>query len=196
VPIQLELVVEMWVESRKIPQNLDGLYSHFLGHVLDEAYWSSRGQGDYPQVLAKLAFDMMTGKRPFNPKIDFLPEELKAELVQRKLLIGSGEVMEFRHDRIRGYLAAEHFRLKRETLLASDRTEIDPNWDAMFEFYLASEKEADKARTLLLFLAKTQLDSAVELNAWGLSNRPEIFVSWQNEFINEVGKIKVAGGTS
>jgi hypothetical protein len=190
----LELVVEMWEASGTLPRNLDGLYSHVLGPLVDKEAWSNQGHGDWPDVLSGLAFTMMTGKRPYDPKKDYLPDELKAQLVTKKLLVERGEVFEFRHDRVRAYLAAKYFSLRWPTILRDEQTIVDPNWDAMLEFHLAAEQDVDQTRDLLFLVVKKDMGAAIRLNSWGLQNRPELFKDWQDDFSREIGK-RVLGGS-
>jgi ligand-binding sensor domain-containing protein len=187
-PFQLELVVEMWRTSTEIPKDLDEVYSRALGSLIDKEAWNATGNGDYPDILCALAFKMLTEKRPYDPKTDRLPAEVRAELDARKLLVGRGEVLEFRHDRIRAYLAARHFALRWRAILTADSTAIDPNWDAMLEFHVSAEADAQNVRELMFPLLKKDLDSAVRLNRWGMKNRPDLFAAWQEEFSKEVGK--------
>lgn len=188
-PFQLELVVEMWRASAEIPKDLDEIYSRALGSLIDKEAWKAKGNGDYPDILCALAFKMLVEKRPYDPMTDRLPVEVRAELDARKLLVDRGEVLEFRHDRIRAYLAARHFALRWRAILTADSTVIDPNWDAMLEFHLSGEEDAQSVRELIFSLSKKDLDSAVRLNRWGMKNRHLLFAAWQEEFSKEVGKL-------
>jgi hypothetical protein len=188
VPFQLELVIEIWEASKKIPKDLDDVYSFALGSVVDRQRWAERGHGDYPDILCELAFKMLTGKRPYDPKTDYLPDEVKSELAARKLLVDRGNVLEFRHDRVRAYLAAHYLAPRWRALLSAETTLIDQNWDAMLEFYLAIEKSADAAKGMMFLLARKDIDASVRLNHWGRENRPELFASWQDEFSKEIGR--------
>ena len=194
VPLQLELAVEMWEASGRLPENLDELYSYVLGPLVDKEAWSDQGHGEWPDVLNALAFTMMTGKRPYDPKKDYLPEELKVELLAKKLLVERGEVLDFRHDRIRAYLAARYFARRWRTILTDEKTIVDPNWDAMLEFHLAVEQSTDRARDLVLLVLRKDMDAAIRASAWGQQNRPELFKGWQADFEIEVGK-RVVGGS-
>ena len=149
VPMQLELLAEMWKKSKKLPQTLDELFTHALAEVLDRDRWAEEGHGDYPDLLVQVAYGMLTEKRPYDPGTHELPQALLEELVGRKLLNQRGKVMEFRHDKVRAYLASLHFRIRWRTLLADSGTTVDSNWDPMLEFHLANESDADTAETLL-----------------------------------------------
>jgi hypothetical protein len=183
----------MWRASGGVPKDQDEMYFRALGFLIDKEAWSDKGNGDYPDILCALAFNMLTEKRPYDPKTDRLPAEARAELDARKLLVDRGEVLEFRHDRIRAYLAARHFALRWRAILNADSTTIDPNWDAMLEFHLSVEKNVQSARDLIFYLLKKDLDSVVRLNRWGLDNRPDLFSHWQEEFSKEVGKRVLLG---
>jgi hypothetical protein len=182
VPFQLELLIEIWVASQKVPQGIDELYSYALGSTLDKDKWIETGHGDYPDILFELAFTLLRERRPFDPKKDYLPDEIKSELRASRLLIDRGEVMEFRHDRIR------HFALRWRTILGNEQTLVDPNWDAMMEFHLEREQDAARGREMMLLLVAKDTDSAIRLARWGRANRPELFDGWQDEFSHEIGK--------
>jgi hypothetical protein len=188
VPFQLELLIEIWVASRRVPQTIDELYSYALSPILDKDRWIERGHGDYPDILRELAFRLLTERRPFDPKKDYLPEEIKSELRTRRILIDRADVMEFRHDRIRAYLAACYFAFRWHTILGDEQTLVDPNWDAMIEFHLETEQDAARAREMMLLLAAKDTDSAVRLAKWGRANRPELFDGWRDELSQEIGK--------
>ena len=115
----------MWATSGTLPKNLDELYSYVLGPIVDREAWRKQGHGEWPDILSTLAFKIMTEKRPFDPRKDYLPEELKPELATRKLLVERGEVVEFRHDRVRAYLAARHFTLWSRKILADETMLVD-----------------------------------------------------------------------
>jgi hypothetical protein len=193
VPLQLELVVEMWQTSGTLPKSFDGLYSYVLGPLMDKQAWSNVGHGDWPDVLSLLAFTMMTERRPYDLKKDYLPSEMKAELVTKKLLIDRGDVLEFRHDRVRAYLAANHFGLRWRTILTDEKTKVDANWDTMLEFHFAVEQDSRQTKDLLFLVVKKDMDAAIRLNSWGLQNRPELFKDWQDDFSREVGKTVLGG---
>ena len=188
VPFQLELLIEIWAASQKVPQGIDELYSYAIGLILDKEAWIKRGHGDYPDILCELAFTLLMERRPFDPKTDNLPDEIKSELRARRLIIDRGEVMEFRHDRIRAYLGARYFALRWRTILCHEETLVDPNWDAMIEFHLERERDPARAREMMLLLAKKEIDSAIRLARWGRANRPVLFDGWQDELSEEVGK--------
>ena len=188
VPFQLELLIEIWVASQKVPQGIDELYSYALGSTLNKDKWIETGHGDYPDILCELAFTLLTERRPFDPKTDYLPDEIKSELGASRLLIDRGEVMEFRHDRIRAYPAARYFALRWRTILGNEQTLVDQNWDAMMEFHLEREQDAVRCREMMLLLAAKDTDSAIRLARWGRANRPELFDGWRDEFSQEIGK--------
>jgi hypothetical protein len=192
VPFQLELLMEIWAASQKVPQGIDELYSYALGSITDKEAWIARGHGDYPDILCGLAFTLLTERRPFDPEKDNLPDEVKSELKARRLFVDRGEAMEFRHDRIRAYLASHYFALRWRTILGNEKTLVDPNWDAMMEFHLEREQDSTRARDMTLLLAAKDIDSAIRLARWGRVNRPELFDGWQDELSQEVGK-KVLG---
>ncbi len=150
VPFQLELLIEIWEATQKVPQGIDELYSYALGSVIDKQAWAGRGHADYPDILCELAFTLLTERRPFDPKKDNLPGEVKSELKTRRLLLDRGDMMEFRHDRIRAYLAARHFALRWRAILGNEKTLVDQNWDAMIEFHLERERDATRARDMML----------------------------------------------
>lgn len=89
--------------------------------------------------------------------------------------------MEFRHDRIRAYLAAQYFGRRWRTLFASEKTVVDPNWDAMLEFHLAAEHAPSQAKELLFLLIAKDRDVAIRVARWGLATRRELFDGWQDE---------------
>jgi hypothetical protein len=187
VPLQLELMVEMWETSRTLPRNLDGLYSYVVGPLVDKQAFSNQGDGDWPDVLGRLAFTMMDEKRPYDPKKDYLPDELKSQLVSKKLFLQRGEVLEFRHDRVRAYLAAKYFGSRWRAILTEQKTIVDANWDTMLEFHLAVDQNAHQTRDLLFLLLNKDMGAAIRLNAWGLQNRPKLFEDWQDDFSREIG---------
>jgi hypothetical protein len=188
VPLQLELMLEMWETSRTLPTDLDELYSYVLGPLVDKVAWSNQGHGDWPDILCGLAFTMMTEKRPYDAQKDYLPDDLKVQLIGKKLFLERGKIFEFRHDRVRAYLAAKHFCLRWRTILTDEKTVVDANWDTMLEFHLAVEQDAHRAKDLLLLVVKKDMDAAIRLNSWGLHTRPELFKVWQDDFSREIGK--------
>ncbi len=192
VPLQLELIVEMWEQTAKVPSSLDDLYSYFLGPMLDRNAWGAKGHADYPDILSQLAFNMMTGKRPYDPSKDYLPEELKTELISRKLLLERSGVLEFRHDRIRAYLAARHFTARWRAILVDRKNLVDHNWDVMLQFHIAKEQDPAQAKALLFLLLARDMDVAIHLSYWGQKSRPGLFSLWQDDFNREVGK-KIVG---
>jgi hypothetical protein len=179
----------MWEVSGVLPINLDGLYSHILGPLVDKEAWSAQGHGEWPDVLSALAFSMLTGKRPYDPKKDYLPDELKTELLAKKLFIERGDVLEFRHDRIRAYLAAKYFALRWRTILTEEKTILDPNWDTMLEFHLLAVESKHQTRDLVCLVLKKDMDAAIRLNKWGLMNRPECFIGWQEDVARDIGSL-------
>jgi hypothetical protein len=187
IPLQLELLVEMWERSGTLPKCADDLYSYVLGPFVDKKRWEEKGRGDYPDILCELAFTMMAEKRAYDPTKDHLPDELRTELEARKLLTDHGGVLEFRHDRVRAFLAAKHFGAMWRTILADATTLVDPNWDAMLEFHFIDEPSSESARTLLFMLLKRNINTAIRMNSWGQQNRSQLFDCWQAEFSREVG---------
>ena len=165
--------------------------------MVEKEVWTKKGHSDYPDILSHLAFTMMIEKRPFDPRKDSLPQELTTELVNRKLLVDRGDVLEFRHDRVRAYLASKHFSQRWRKLLTDEKTMVDQNWDAMLEFYVASAganpEDASQTKTLLLLLLKKDMDAAIRLNTWALRNRSELFANWQDDFKLGIGS-SVLGG--
>lgn len=127
-------------------------------------------------------------KRPYDAAKDHLPGEFEAELKRRKVLVERGGVMEFRHDRIRAYLAAQSFGRRWRTFFASEKTVVDPNWDAMLEFHLAAEHAPGPAKDLLFLLIAKDRDVAIRVARWGLANRQELFDGWQDELSRDIGK--------
>ena len=188
VPFQLELVIEIWEASKRIPKDLDEVYSFALGSVVNKEAWADRGHRDYPDILCDLAFKMLTEKRPYDPKTDYLPDEIRSELVGRRLLVDRGNIMEFRHDRVRAYLAAQYLDIRWRTLLTAETTLVDQNWDAMLEFCLTVVKTPEIAKEIMFLLARKDIDTSIRLNRWGRNNRPDLFSSWQDEFSREIGR--------
>ena len=67
----------------------------------------------------------------------------------------------------------------------------------MLEFHIAGigskPEDAGQTKTLVIILLKKDMDASIRLNTWGLCNRPELFISWQEDFKREIGQ-SVLGG--
>src|SRR6202041_1005458 len=136
---QLDLLVELWRQGRILPRDLDDLFRLSLGDVLDREKWEAWGHADYPDELTRVAYTMLTERRPYDPETQALPLPILEELRKRRLLVARGNAVEFRHDKIRAYLAALHFAARWRVLLSDPDTIVDSNWDAMVEFHLGQE---------------------------------------------------------
>jgi ligand-binding sensor domain-containing protein/integrase len=88
VPLQLELAIRAWQLSGTVPYDTDSLYSVTLGSVVDPHSWS--GHEDYPTILCDLALLLLTEKRPYDATKDNLPQEMKATLVEDKIMVSRG----------------------------------------------------------------------------------------------------------
>jgi hypothetical protein len=132
--------------------------------------------------LTRLAYGMLTEKRAYNTESHELPQVLMEELVRRKLLIPRGKVMEFRHDKVRAYLAFLYFKPRWHVLLADPKALVDSNWDAMIEFHLAQEQDADAAKGVFFLLLERDLETAKRCFSWLRSNRLDLCVKWQQQF--------------
>jgi len=188
VPFQLELLIEVWEALQQAPQGIDELYSYALGSIIDKEAWIKKGHGDYPDILCELAFTLLTERRPFDPKKDNLPDEIKWELKARRLFNDRAGVMEFRHDRVRAYLAARHFSLRWRSILVDESTVIDSNWDPMMEFYLEREQDTIRAKEMMLLLASKDPDATIRITQWGRTHHPELFTGWLDQLAHEFGK--------
>lgn len=98
-----------------------------------------------------------------------------------------GGIFEFRHDRVRDYLAAKYFSSRWRTILKDEKTTVDVNWDTMLQLHLAVEQNEGQTKELVFLLLKKDMSAAIRLNSWGRQNRPAIFSNWQDEFAAEVG---------
>jgi len=182
VPVQLELVLEMWQQHRILPEKLDDLFKYALSGILDDRRWQEEEHSDYPDTVARVAYKMLTEKRAYDPKSHELPQPLVEELTTRKLLVTHGDVMEFRHDKIRAYLAFLYFKDRWRSLLTDPKTLVDSNWDSMIEFELAQEKQPNIARSILFLLLERDFETAKRCFAWLLQNRSHLCVEWHQEF--------------
>jgi len=187
VPVQLELVVEIWRRRRQLPQDLETLFAYALQDVLDRDRWAQDGHPDYADVLAQVAYGMLSEKRPYDPASHALPQMLLDDLLAAKLLTTRGAVMEFRHDKIRSYLAFLHFRVRWSVLLADESAFVDSNWDSMIQFQLAQEQSPAMAEKLLLLVLQRDVDTARRLYVWLQHNRSALCGEWQARFKAAVG---------
>ncbi len=188
VPLQLELLVELWSSTHRVAANLDELFQHALGSVLDRERWKRQGHEDYPELLFELAFRMVVERLPFKPHNHDLPLEIEQVLIDEKWLVPRGDVMEFRHDKVRSYLASRYFTARWNTLLREQEIKVDSNWDSMIEFHLSQEKDSRTAREILLLILAKDVESAKRIFAWLGANRPDLVQGWRDEFSFIFGK--------
>jgi hypothetical protein len=130
----------------------------------------------------------MVERRAYDTKKDYLPAEVKGELIRRKLLVERSEILEFRHDRIRSYLAAQYFSNRWRAILSDDKTVVDANWDVMLQFYLATERNGTHAKGVIFKVLNKDRDTAIRVSSWCRDNRPKLFEYWGEELAKELGK--------
>jgi hypothetical protein len=181
VPLQLELVLDIWQRQGKVPENLDDVFKYALSSVLDAARWGEE-HPDYPEILSKVAYGLLTEKRAYDPRSHDLPQPIIDELIDRKLLLVHGDIMEFRHAKIEAYLAFLYFKNHWRSLLTDPKTIVDQNWDSMIEFHMTQEQNPSSARGILLLLLDRDYETAIRCFGWIRLNRPELCEKWQDQF--------------
>ena len=181
IPIQLELVLDIWQRQGKLPESLDVAFKDALSSVLDPDKWGEE-HADYPRTLAKVAYKLLTEKKTYDPKSREIPQPILDELIDRKMLVTRGEVMEFRHAKIQAYLAFLYFKDHWNPLLSDSRIMVDQNWDSMLQFHMSQEQQSSTARGILLLLLDRDYETAVRCFAWIRYNRPELSRDWHGEF--------------
>ena len=181
IPIQLELVLDIWEQQKKLPETLDDVFKDALSAVLAPDKWGEE-HAAYPSTLAKAAYKLLTEKKAYDPQSREIPQPILDELIDRKMLVTRGEVMEFRHAKIQAYLAFLYFKEHWRPLLSDSKALVDQNWDSMLQFYMGQEQRSITAKGVLLLLLDRDYETAVRCFAWIQYNRPELSRDWHDEF--------------
>ncbi|HEX8127728.1 MAG TPA: hypothetical protein VF527_01275 [Pyrinomonadaceae bacterium] len=121
----VRLIQNLIDAGRPLPSNRLELYAAALD------YASTKFSGEYPlYVLYKRAWDMWKEKkRRFEPD-EKLPDTLINPLLEAKVLVARGPQYEFRHDLMRGYLAAYWLAREAPSIdVTKERLSEEEVWD-------------------------------------------------------------------
>ena len=187
-PFQLELVITIWNSSHELPSTLDELYSRVLGPLVDREFRRKEGHGDYPDIISGLAFELLSKKQSYDASSVSLPIELRETLLKSKILVERQGLLEFRHDRIRAYLAAAHFGRHWRTIFEASELTIDENWVPMAVFFVAGEKNQVRLKDFLFAYLDKDAAGAREAFNFLRRYRPENVAPFAKDFLENVGK--------
>lgn len=191
IPQDLEFGIELIKQGHPLPKSKYQLYESVLAPIL--VGWNSEGQADYPEMLFRRAYEMLSGRQAyFDDATPPLPDALRDRLVECKFLIRRGDHYYFRHDLIRAYLAAQYFQPRWQSLLFADETTLDVNWRPMLEFSLLNNSDSDSVKQLAYGVLVKNKALAGELFKWISMTRPNLCDGWADEFRRRYGEMMLA----
>jgi hypothetical protein len=202
IPQDLELAIEFLEQDsdRAFPRTRRELYETILDPMTQS--WADSGRPEYPDLLFARAFARLSAQDSFfDQKDDPLPDEIRASLVDKKLIVRRGDRFQFRHDLIRAYLASKHFGTRWREILALPAS-IDANWRSMLEFVCQdiydcapseAERRSQELKNLVFAILAKNENLAMDLFKWLKRYKPSFCKEWEDEFYRGFGKATSEG---
>ncbi|MGD8782137.1 MAG: hypothetical protein PVH88_24630 [Ignavibacteria bacterium] len=182
------------------------LYSELYKAILAPAAnsWIQNDHAQYSGLLYERAYEMLCSKDQFfENKNSHLPDEIRDELLRLKLIVKREDNYLFKHDKIRAYLAAQHFLNNWHSLLNKiNNEEIDTNWLPMLEFTVLEIKNTQNETNFeneIKALLFTVLDKNYKIaeKLFGVIKQPHYSLNflWEDEFKRKFGEIILSKDT-
>ncbi len=201
-PLLLWMLCSLFQQTQTIPQNLGEVFRAFTQRYERRLKQDVVVESDrrlWPELLKRLAARMMQGKKPTELRVAITPREIdevfadylqtadplaprKAldDLLKHHLLQRNGELVEFRHQLIQEYYAAEYL-LRLLPTLTDDQLKRDYlnylKWTEPIALMLALVEEKDQA----LRVVKLAMDDVDLLLGARLAG--EVRASWQSQTV-------------
>jgi len=192
VPQNIEFAIDIVSDkNRSLPKTELELYEGMLLPILDK--WTKDGRQDYSDIINKRAYEMLCTKEQFfNPDHNPFPEGLLNPLAEkRKFLIPMESNYIFRHDLIRGYLAAKYFAYRWQELLSDDKIIVGSNWISMLKFSVTIINKPNEIHLLLLEILHKDIKLAEKLFVWLKQTDQTIYANWADEFPKKLGEKRI-----
>lgn len=192
VPQNIEFAIDIVSDkNRSLPKTEPELYEGMLLPILDK--WTKDGRQDYSGLINKRAYEMLCTKEQFfNPDHNPFPEGLLNPLAEkRKFLIPMESNYIFRHDLIRGYLAAKYFAYRWQELLSDDKIIVGSNWVSMLKFSVTIINKPNEIHLLLLETLHKDIQLAEKLFVWLKQTDQTICANWADEFPKKLGEKRI-----
>lgn len=186
LPQELELAIDLMKKGLALPRNTPGLYEATLEPIFES--WRNAGV-DYETDLGRHAYEMLsTGKTSFEEKNSLSTDILK-RLEKNKVLYFRGGRYHFRHDLIRGYLAAKFLAPRWRTLFDDkEKLQMDVNWNSTIKFLTLVYDQTSDTKQLLFAVLKQNSQVAKDVFNWLEKEHPRLVEDWSDEFDLKYGK--------
>ena len=187
IPQNLQFVIELLKRGNDAPKSLVKLYQAVFAPIVIE--WESAGHGEYANIVFERSFAMLSaGDAVFDGQRLAIPDQIKAVLLQHKLLVRSGEAMLFQHDLVKAYFASNYFVDAHLAITESTFDKLDKNWLAMLEFS-APRLSAPERASMFLNVVRRDADlGALLFNRVSASDVNLIGERERAEFIRTLGE--------
>jgi len=189
VPQQLEFVIDMLKKdpNHPLPQTQQDLYRAILAPVL--AKWQDEGRMSYADLLFRRAFTMVAIHTPFFDSEE-IPDEIRDDLLDEKLIVKSGDHLQCRHDLVKAYLASQHFAPNWRHLLCEGDTCVDVDWLTMLELSVP-QLDSEGARGLLFAILDKDAEIAAKLFTRVNAAHADLCRDWADKFYHAYGEKKL-----
>jgi hypothetical protein len=186
LPQDLEFALGLVEQGSPLPRERGKLYQQILAPVFDA--WRTAGQGDYRELVCERAYEMLCTNDPFfESGSRRFPDAVLNELRERRFLVPRGKDLLFRHDLVRAFLAAQHFRPEWQRLMGTSGVDVDSNWLPMLQFTVADLSDPVEVRDLHLAVLDKSPRVAAELFRWTVSAHPSKCSLWRTDFERRYG---------
>jgi hypothetical protein len=191
LPQDLEFAIELVQQGKGLPRSTWDLYDQLVAPVFEQ--WAREHRADYPTLLARRAYEMLLNKEPYFDRADSpVPEDLRADLISRKILIERPPHVLLRHDLIRAFLAARHFGPQWDARLDHDGEKIDVSWLQMLEFValdtIRRDPDGRDLHGLALSILPRHPNLAGDFVGWLHAHHPRATAAWYGEFSRLYGE--------
>jgi hypothetical protein len=186
LPQNLGVAINLINQGGDLPTTEDELYNGILKPVLHD--WERKA--DYKDVLFERSFEMLASKEPYfeAEHVPSLPDEFYSPLLRQKIFTKRGEKHMFRHDLVRGFLAAKHVTPQWQAILADRDKAVNDNWESMLRFVILELGDSAKVREIVFAVLRRNAQLAKELFQWLESVHPSLCEAWAEEFQLALGK--------
>ena len=187
IPQDLEFAIDLVKCGHPLPQSKRDIYQATLKPIFDS--WEASGQGMFKTFLFGRAFEMLcSGEAFFERSEKPMPDEIREALSTQKLIVRRGDHYHFRHDLVRGYLAAHHFVPSWQRTLKDSNITIDTNWRAMLEFAILDIAEPVEVGKLISLTLERNTKLAGDLFKWLEHSQLSLMSTWADHFKREYGE--------
>lgn len=187
VPQDLEFAIELIKQNKPLPRTKMSLYEALIMPLFES--WSLKGRADFYALLCQRAYEILLNHDMTLISSDKqMPDDLREPLLERKLLVHSGDNYYFRHEVIRAFLAAKYFSPRWEELVSDPAVVVDANWRPMLEFTISILKDSDQVKHLMYSVLIKNKHLAGDLYMWLKEAEPALCRDWTEEFERAFGK--------